>query len=522
MFDIGCDFSQTDPDGQKPFNCDPSASRDILMKAVEDKKPNLSFILKILQCGVDVNSEDAKGQTALFRACQRGNENKRLVKTLLEQGANIHHRDRAGNTPIIWTCKRNHLEVVKVLLEGSANIHDKNNAGTTAIINAAVLGKDDLLKFLIQKGANANDTDDNGNTPLLVCMVNRHMSVTEMLIKQGAEIQRLDHAHKVLDILKNSDCPPKLLSLIIDKFSDHFLQGDVGGKLILMAMDKHWLTTAYSLIQRGISPNTTSSSGKTLVQVAIERKYTEFVQLLLQHGAELDCAVESISNIALYCQPKDVQEKLSMGADPNEQDPHGNTVLHKLAGQISDGQQGERRGEILSLLLAAGADCDIQNHRGETPLHLARSEQTYEILLDKGANINICDNQGRSPLLKLLDYVYVERTNEGREWKYLSSIIKYFVDCGADVELRDNKGNNALTRCINYDFEAYLILLLHGGPFAPETLTQLQRQAFKETQYSLVAVLLEHGGDPSWATDEVSLHDALHNSWKSSHYKAVH
>ena len=269
MFDIGCDFSQTDPDGQKPFNCDLSASKDILMKAVEDKKPNLSFILKILQCGVDVNSEDAKGQTVLFKACQIGNENKRLVKTLLEQGANIHHRDHTGNTPIIWTCKRNHLEVVKVLFEEGANVHDKNNAGTTAIINAAVLGKDNLLKFLIQKGANVNDTDDNGKTPLLVSMINRHMSVTEMLIKHGAVIQRLDHAHKVLEILKNSVYPSEYLFLVIDKFSDQFLQDDVGGELFLMAMAKHGLRTGHLMLKRGLSPNTTLSGGKTLIQIAI-------------------------------------------------------------------------------------------------------------------------------------------------------------------------------------------------------------------------------------------------------------
>ena len=510
LFDIGCDFSQTDPDGQKPFNCDPSAPKDILMKAVADKKPNLSFILKILQCGVQVNSEDARGQTALFKACQGGNENKRLVKTLLEQGANIHHRDHAGNTPIVWTCKHNHLEVVKVLCKEGANVHDKNNAGTTAIINAAVLGKDNLLKFLIQKGANVNDIDDNGKTPLLVSMINRQIPVTEMLMKHGAEIQRLDHAHKVLEILKNSGCRSEYLFLVIDNFSDQFLQGDVGGELFLMVMAKcvHGFRTAYLMLQRGLSPNTTLSSGKTLLQVAIERQYTDFVQFLLQHGAKLDCAVESIFNISLYCRPKDVQEKLSIGADPNEQDAHGNTVLHKLAEQMYDESRREERREILCLLLGAGADCNIQNHHGETPLHLANSEQTYRILLDKGANINICDNQGRSLLLKFLDDANIARSSL---WN--SSIIKYFVTYGGDVKLRDNKGNNPLTRCINYNFESTLILLLQCGPFATDTLTQLQLQALKENKYNLVRVLLEHGGDPSWAIDEVSIHDALHNSW---------
>ena len=244
-------------------------------------------------------------------------------------------------------------------------------------------------------------------------------------------------------------------------------------------------------------------------KLQFERTYTVFIPLLLQHGAKLDCTVESVFNIALYCRPKDVREKLSVGANLNEQDVHGNTVLHKLAEQMSD----ERQEKIMSLLLGAGADCNIQNHRGETPLHLADSKQTCTILLDKGAKINTCDHQGRSPLLKLLDDAYIRKTTPGRNWMYLSSIIKYFVDCGADVELRDNKGNNALTRCVNYNFESFLTLLLQGGPFATETLTQLQLQAFKENKYRLVSVFLEHGGDPSWAMDKVSLHDALHNSW---------
>ena len=307
--------------------------------------------------------------------------------------------------------------------------------------------------------------------------------------------------------------------MITAKFADQFLQGDVGREIFLVAMDKRSLRTGYIILKRGLDPNTTLSCGQTLLQAAFERKYVEFTKMLLRQGAKIDYATESIFNIALYCRSTDVQEKLSMNANPDEQDSHGNTVLHKLAEQIFNQQHSE----VIDCLFSNGADFNIQNHRGKTPLHIANHEEICIQLIDNGASVNVCDNHGRTPLLKLLDDASVDKreTLLQRELtpdhftKKYDGIIKHMLDHGVDVGHVDSQGNDAFTRCMNYKFSE-ILLLIQGRPSARETLTQLQLQAFEENKNDLTAhrVLLQHGGDLSWTTDKVSRHTALVNSWR--------
>lgn len=60
----------------------------------------------------------------------------------------------------------------------------------------------------------------------------------------------------------------------------------------------------------------------------------------------------------------------------------------------------------MALLLDNDADASCINNRSESPLHAAARSGNKEILgklLQKGADINVTDNEGRTPLICLLD-----------------------------------------------------------------------------------------------------------------------
>ena len=54
--------------------------------------------------------------------------------------------------------------------------------------------------------------------------------------------------------------------------------------------------------------------------------------------------------------------------------------------------------EAVKKHLAAGADVNAKDENGETPLHLAATKETAELLIAEGADVNAKDKDGVTPL----------------------------------------------------------------------------------------------------------------------------
>ncbi|PQP83389.1 hypothetical protein C0Q44_01320 [Paenibacillus sp. PCH8] len=112
---------------------------------------------------------------------------------------------------------------------------------------------------------------------------------------------------------------------------------------------------------------------------------------------------------------------VEQGADINARDKYKRTPLHAHAAHWSGN---------VTLLLELGAEMDAVDYQNETPLHAAVNSyriQVVQELVTRGANINIENKQGNTPLAKGLV------NSRNGDIVNLSEISAILLDAGASV-----------------------------------------------------------------------------------------
>jgi ankyrin repeat protein len=103
-----------------------------------------------------------------------------------------------------------------------------------------------------------------------------------------------------------------------------------------------------------------------------------------------------------------VEMLLQLGAGPNAADHFGHTPLYS----VSNGCSAESGGEVVRLLAQAGANLDTQDKAKRcAALHMAARRGSAGVaaaLLDCGANIEVRDSLGETPLRRAVNCSKVE------------------------------------------------------------------------------------------------------------------
>ncbi|PHS31844.1 MAG: hypothetical protein COA95_04985 [Methylophaga sp.] len=115
----------------------------------------------------------------------------------------------------------------------------------------------------------------------------------------------------------------------------------------------------------------------------------------------------------------------------NSQDKYGFSALHNV--------MSEEQFKIVEYLIKNGANVNIQNSEGISPLHLAGWPENAELLLNAGAEVDIIDHQGNTPL-----HIIAEEVDE--ELGVL--VIEYLISKNANKDLKNNAGKTPLNIAI--------------------------------------------------------------------------
>jgi ankyrin repeat protein len=146
---------------------------------------------------------------------------------------------------------------------------------------------------------------------------------------------------------------------------------------------------------------------------------------------------------------------LKAGADVNISNNLGETPLHKVAANGTANQ--------VNLLLNSGASIEIQNHLNQSPLHYAAAHGNHEIvklLIERAAKINTCDIEGKTSLHHAV-YGNI-MSHELNKYRLTAEIL---IRAGADLQAQTNQGETPLNlakRHFGYP-ELAALLIQHGA-----------------------------------------------------------
>jgi ankyrin repeat protein len=361
----------------------------------------------LIEHGADVN---LGGMPALSAAAAAGN--RAMVELLLSRGANVNSKDSHGKTALHIAAEKEFPTVAEVLLANKADANAQDNSGNTPLFSAANNGSLKLVAMLLAAGANPNLPNKQGLTPLVLPAAHRSSEIVKALLAAGANpnVER-DNGRTPLSYAVEGGSPETVKVLLAAKADPN------GGKLdapLLPAIYAKDAVSAELLLQAGANPNVAGqidlpvrpnsadlmnhSGHLTPLWLTIYMKQLPMVNLLLKFKADPDDS-QTDGRPLLFSALTDtnlLETLLMAGAkvDPTLQDE---TEWTPLAAAVS-----QNNAATTAILLKHGANPNVRNRNGATPLHWAAGymvgSNAFELLLANKADPNARNSNGQTPL----------------------------------------------------------------------------------------------------------------------------
>jgi ankyrin repeat protein len=347
----------------------------------------------LLKAGADAKTATPDGETALMTAARTGEV--KSVNLLLAHGAPVNVKEHwLGETALMWAAAENHADVVAALVAHGADVDARSNplsfpkytynASTmvttplphgemTALLLAARQGAIDGVRALVEAGANLDLADPQGTTPLMSAIVNRHNDVAELILESGADPNLTDSS---------------------------------GMGALYAAVD---LRTVGPLINRPTQKATSTVDNAELVAMLLEYGANPNGQLHLPilprfHNSGDKQLAEGATPLMRAARTTDLpvmRMLIEYGADPNLSTRNFMTaLLFAASGGGRNRASDQDQIEALKLCLDAGADINAFDTTGATALTMSvnRSDDVVKFLASRGADLDVRDKQGRTPL----------------------------------------------------------------------------------------------------------------------------
>jgi ankyrin repeat protein len=422
-------------------------------------------IYVLLENGADINVQDESWmktrQTPLMYAVMQGDA--ALVKVLLSKGARLDLQNKENETALSLA-KKNGLEYIAQLLEKPDRVSKEALKQVVSTGNhlfvAVKQGHINQVKTLINGGADVDLRAPGGDTPLIVAADENKLEIVRLLLHLGADVNAINGANDTALIRASIKGHTSVVKELLKARADVNVKNAAKGDALIYGVMSKKTQVIGSLLKAGARTNDRYDDEKTALIIVAEHGHADIAGLLLAHKADAN-AVDKDERTALMIASKKgnielVRMLLKSGADANKQSKYGDTALDEAISAnnirivsmlIKNNRNLDRRKaissaviagnlEIAKLLYTTDTDVNMRGFAGGTLLMLAADEDLalVKFLVDRGAGINLHDDEGNTALMKAV--TSLKKAN--------ISTIKFLINRGADINAANKKGETAL------------------------------------------------------------------------------
>ncbi|KAF1772521.1 Ankyrin repeat-containing domain [Phytophthora cactorum] len=250
---------------------------------------------------------------------------------------------------------------------------------STAMCWAASEGNLEVMRRLREEhGADVNAADYDKRTPLHIAVSDEQLEMVDYLLQCGANAEALDRwGRSPIDCAGNTE-----------KVKRSWLSGmevnvtdELGRTSLHVAVENGQLGVIELLLSAGVNTNVVDSEGRSPISIALEKQQFAIAEMLRAHQ----------------------KKKLVSRQVKSSEDEHNIALAFRAT----------KRGDMekLKQLVPELVRPDMEDYDLRTLLHVASAEghlQIAKYLVDCGANVNLLDRWGSSPLSDAVDFAHNE------------------------------------------------------------------------------------------------------------------
>ena len=465
--------------------------RTILFKLSQRRR--IEAIKLLLKNGMKIDAEDNHGKTVLFEAAL--NSDGMMIRFLLAQKASVNYVNASGRTLIQDLALEGNHRMFQLLLSHGADLDYRDNYGRTALFDAIEGGEIEIVKEILNNIDDVDIVDKNGQSALFYAALKEDQSIMKFLINYGLNVNILDKNRRniLFKVILKGTKHLETLELLLEKDIDLNIK-DMSGKTLLdeilhliaitkeddpdkykltkyryVSEENNYLKMTSILIEHGLLIDRKDNFGKTPLYYEIDRQNFDNVEFLLSSGADIN-AEDKEGKTVLFQECLKGFENLAMidyliekNIDLNHRDLNDKTIIEDVTEMVLIQENSLRPSsrrfldivpdgnyfKLLKRLIAKKPKFNVQRSDGKTILFDVIDYNNLELIklfLNNGADANISDNKGNTPLSLMIDNGLKLKKLKDRD-EFLQRVV-FILRFRVDINCVDKEGRTIFHKAV--------------------------------------------------------------------------